>query len=167
MKHWDWIGRSIGALLTATIAVMPLHDSDTNVAKKQIRHVVVLFQENVFFDHYFGTYPHALNPKGEQAFTPLAGTPKVEGYTLELLTRNPHYLTPQMVRALQSFSSGPRPGSADRTTAMEPSNRRLTEARWTCCRHQLVIPMDRVLLASILEFLQQVDLPWGTSMAIR
>jgi phospholipase C len=95
MKHRNWIRRSIGALLTATIAVTPLHGSDTNVAKKQIRHVVVLFQENVSFDHYFGTYPHALNPKGEPAFTPLAGTPKVEGYTLELLTRNPNYLNPQ------------------------------------------------------------------------
>ena len=26
-----------------------------------IKHVVVIFQENVSFDHYFGTYPHATN----------------------------------------------------------------------------------------------------------
>ncbi len=26
-----------------------------------IKHVVIIFQENVSFDHYFGTYPHAFN----------------------------------------------------------------------------------------------------------
>ncbi len=32
-----------------------------------INHVVVIFQENVSFDHYFGTYPNATNPQGEPA----------------------------------------------------------------------------------------------------
>src|SRR6202047_428845 len=27
-----------------------------------IKHVVVIFQENVSFDHYFATYPNATNP---------------------------------------------------------------------------------------------------------
>jgi phospholipase C len=27
-----------------------------------IKHVVVLFDENISFDHYFGTYPFATNP---------------------------------------------------------------------------------------------------------
>ena len=30
-----------------------------------IKHVVVLFQENISFDHYFGTYPYATNPADE------------------------------------------------------------------------------------------------------
>lgn len=30
-----------------------------------IQHVVVIFDENVSFDHYFGTYPVAANPAGE------------------------------------------------------------------------------------------------------
>ncbi|HEU4981196.1 MAG TPA: alkaline phosphatase family protein [Acidobacteriaceae bacterium] len=64
-------------------------------ARKAIRHVVVLYQENVSFDHYFGTYPHALNPRGEPAFTPLPGTPKVAGYTETLLKRNPNFLNPR------------------------------------------------------------------------
>src|SRR5260370_33606476 len=34
-----------------------------------IKHVVVLFQENVSLDHYFGTYPNALNLSGETPFT--------------------------------------------------------------------------------------------------
>ncbi|HEX2776015.1 MAG TPA: alkaline phosphatase family protein, partial [Candidatus Acidoferrales bacterium] len=30
-----------------------------------IKHLVIIFQENVSFDHYFGTYPVATNPSGE------------------------------------------------------------------------------------------------------
>lgn len=44
-----------------------------------IEHVVVIFQENVSFDHYFGTYPLAANPPGEVAFHARAGTPAVNG----------------------------------------------------------------------------------------
>ncbi|MGA8146371.1 MAG: alkaline phosphatase family protein [Gallionellaceae bacterium] len=42
-----------------------------------IKHVVVIFQENVSFDHYFGTYPNAANPAGEPAFVAAATTPTV------------------------------------------------------------------------------------------
>jgi phospholipase C len=34
-----------------------------------IKHVVVIFQENVSFDHYFATYPNAMNAPGQPAFT--------------------------------------------------------------------------------------------------
>lgn len=44
-----------------------------------IQHVVVIFGENNSFDHYFGTYPVALNPPGETPFTALANTPSVNG----------------------------------------------------------------------------------------
>ena len=30
-----------------------------------IKHIVVIFQENVSFDHYFGTYPNAANTNGQ------------------------------------------------------------------------------------------------------
>jgi phospholipase C len=36
--------------------------------KTPIKHLVVIFNENVSFDHYFGTYPNALNVEGEPAF---------------------------------------------------------------------------------------------------
>jgi phospholipase C len=39
-----------------------------------ITHLVVIYQENVSFDHYFGTYPNATNPAGEPAFTAAPGT---------------------------------------------------------------------------------------------
>jgi phospholipase C len=54
------------------------------------QHLVVIFQENVSFDHYFGTYPNALNPKGEPKFTPVASTPTVDGLSTALLTANPN-----------------------------------------------------------------------------
>jgi phospholipase C len=60
--------------------------------KDAIHHIVVIFQENVSFDHYFATYPNALNPKGEPKFTPLPGTPPVEGLSGSLLTNNPNFL---------------------------------------------------------------------------
>jgi len=40
-----------------------------------IKHLVVIFQENVSFDHYFGTYPHAANPPGQPKFSPSPNTP--------------------------------------------------------------------------------------------
>jgi phospholipase C len=43
-----------------------------------IRHLVVIYQENVSFDHYFGSYPHAANTDG-QRFVARPGTPAVAG----------------------------------------------------------------------------------------
>jgi phospholipase C len=58
-----------------------------------IKHVVVIFQENVSFDHYFATYPKAANTSG-QTFTAQRGTPKVNGLTPSLLTNNPNGVNP-------------------------------------------------------------------------
>jgi phospholipase C len=57
-----------------------------------IKHVVVIFGENISFDHYFGTYPNALNPPGEPAFHANPGTPSVNGLTPTLLEHNPNFL---------------------------------------------------------------------------
>jgi phospholipase C len=60
---------------------------------KVIKHIVVIYGENVSFDHYFGTYPNAANLPGEPAFTPAAGTPNnIANYTTTpaLMTDNPN-----------------------------------------------------------------------------
>jgi phospholipase C len=44
--------------------------------KTPIKHLVVIFQENVSFDHYFGTYPVAQNNAGETPFNASRHTPK-------------------------------------------------------------------------------------------
>ena len=55
-----------------TSAVNP----DTLPTKTPIKHLVVVFNENRSFDHYFGTYPNALNPEGEPVFEPAKNTPR-------------------------------------------------------------------------------------------
>src|SRR6266568_2789380 len=70
-------------------------DKDGSSTKTPIKHVVVIFQENVSFDHYFGTYPHAFNLPGETPFhgredTPGSNTLLSSG----LLTNNPNKANP-------------------------------------------------------------------------
>src|SRR6187200_3117874 len=59
-------------------------------AATPIEHVVVIFGENISFDHYFGTYPVATNPAGQPQFTAKIGTPPVDGLTFNLLNNNPN-----------------------------------------------------------------------------
>jgi phospholipase C len=56
-----------------------------------IKHLVVIFDENISFDHYFGTYPVAANPPGEPAFTAAPRTPAVNGLSPALRARNPNF----------------------------------------------------------------------------
>jgi phospholipase C len=69
-----------------------------------IKHVVVIFQENVSFDHYFGTYPLAENPRGEPRFVALPGTPTVNGLNEELLNNNPNSENPQRLGPDQALT---------------------------------------------------------------
>jgi phospholipase C len=85
----------VGGFFCLAHGILTAQSTDVHGARKAIQHVVVLFQENVSFDHYFGTYPHAMNPTGEPQFHALPGTPLVEGFSAELLSRNPNALNPQ------------------------------------------------------------------------
>jgi phospholipase C len=69
-----------------------------------IKYLVVIFDENNSFDHYFGTYPNATNPAGEPSFTPLPGTPGVNGYTEALLTQNQNSAQPFRLDRSQYFT---------------------------------------------------------------
>jgi phospholipase C len=96
--------RVMASLLTMTIALgptaVPAFASSAKPATKHvasrpatatpIQYLVVIFQENVSFDHYFGTYPNALNPHFENKFTAAANTPTVNGLTSTLLNANPN-----------------------------------------------------------------------------
>ncbi|MGA7899794.1 MAG: alkaline phosphatase family protein, partial [Nitrososphaeraceae archaeon] len=57
------------------ITVATSHSTSTTTTTP-IKHIVVIFQENISFDHYFGTYPNATNPKNEPQFTAAPKTPK-------------------------------------------------------------------------------------------
>src|SRR5580704_5576124 len=67
-------------------------DSKNGDTLTPIKHLVIIFQENVSFDHYFGTYPNALNPDGEPAFHAKKRTPTINGLSAALLSNNPNSL---------------------------------------------------------------------------
>ena len=88
-----------------------------------IKHVVVIFQENISFDHYFATYPVAANSTaGEPKFQRQSLTrPSVNGLTEGLLTT---IRTPT-----QPFRLDPRTDyTCDQNHDYTPSNRPSTAA---------------------------------------
>jgi phospholipase C len=64
--------------------------ADNYPTSTPIKHLVVIFQENVSFDHYFATYPFATNPAGEPAFNPANLSPLVNGLSVYLKAKNPN-----------------------------------------------------------------------------
>src|SRR6266566_5952588 len=72
------------------------HDRDHRHAHElhtetPIKHLVIIFNENRSFDHYFGTYPKAANPSGSIPFVAKPHTPKVNNLvTANVLVNNPN-----------------------------------------------------------------------------
>ena len=65
------------------------YTSDTpSATRTPIKHLIVIFQENISFDHYFATYPHATNPSGEPQFHASPNTPSINNLTGSLLNNN-------------------------------------------------------------------------------
>jgi phospholipase C len=85
-----------------------------------IKHVVVIFQENISFDHYFGTYPHAENRQGETPFYAKPFTPVVNGLKtpldvnkgfsplkgVDLLNKNPNSISTNPVAPNNNVQNG-------------------------------------------------------------
>src|SRR5579863_6554032 len=87
--------RTAGLLVTASI-LATVSVAAPPPTTTPIKYIVVIFQENNSFDHYFGTYPNALCPagtasspaicsefpaSGESPFVALPNTPSVNGIT--------------------------------------------------------------------------------------
>ena len=71
---------AVAATAVAAIAFAPLSSANDPVTTTPIKHVIVIFQENVSFDHYFATYPIAANNSpGEPVFKADPNTPAVNG----------------------------------------------------------------------------------------
>src|SRR6202011_4324867 len=79
---------------TAWLNTSAAEESDGSKTATPIKHVVVIFQENVSFDHYFGSYPFAKNSSGEPRFDAKRGTPTVNGLNRPLLASNPNSVKP-------------------------------------------------------------------------
>jgi phospholipase C len=90
-------------MLTANVAAYPA-DTAQSSTTTPIQHLVVIFQENVSFDHYFATYPVAANPTGEPQFTAAPGTHSVNGLSGSLLTNNPNLYNPTRLDRSQALT---------------------------------------------------------------
>ena len=84
--------KALSLAAAAGLTLLPASPAfaDGSQTATPIKHLVVIFQENVSFDHYFGTYPNALNPAGEPSFHARRGTPSVNGLSPALLNNNPN-----------------------------------------------------------------------------
>jgi phospholipase C len=99
------------AICTATLAgpfatpdaAATLTTADDLATETPIKHLVVVFQENASFDHYFGNYPLAANPSGDPPFvarpdmkTPIVNNllPSPLNGDRDLLTTNPNLAKP-------------------------------------------------------------------------
>jgi phospholipase C len=116
------VGLAIGATVSSanaapSAAAAPVADSASSwvigpPTATPIKHVVVIFDENISFDHYFGTYPFAANLDGNP-FHAAPGTPKVNGLyrsinssgpTGPLLTNNPNLGNPTRLTYTQALT---------------------------------------------------------------
>jgi phospholipase C len=77
-----------GPLLANNRQQSTVNDANTFRTTTPIKHLVIIFQENESFDHYFGTYPKATNPEGEPRFEAKADTPSVNGLIQGLIENN-------------------------------------------------------------------------------
>ena len=96
--HWLTPAATLAVIVSAGMMVSKPARSDSEFSTRTpIKHIVVIFQENVSFDHYFGTYPHAQsNTDGSRFFRqPVSDTPRANTLlSAGLLTNNPNGANP-------------------------------------------------------------------------
>jgi phospholipase C len=105
---------------TTSAAKTPLAVPDrSNRTATPIKHLVVIFDENVSFDHYFGTYPKAMNTDGTR-FNAISSTPRTDNLvTSGNLTSNPNLYNPsrltpdQALTCDQNHAYGPEQKATD------------------------------------------------------
>ena len=121
---------AVGATVAVTGPVAVAKDKNNTVTdtvnalptKTPIKHLVVIFNENRSFDHYFGTYPNAMNPEGEPVFEPAKNTQRdINNFLSDpaLLDNNPNLNPLNNVAATSSSlaSVASNPFRLDRTQA--------------------------------------------------
>ncbi len=125
MRHGRTLGTLIATLAIGTGGAVAVEAAAASANKAQkvqesaqvtepgtttpIKHVVVIFQENVSFDHYFGTYPNALDSDG-QTFKAAKGTPAVDG----LLPATSESLPPELRHSTNLLYSNPNAAPPER-----------------------------------------------------
>ena len=102
-----------------TAAADRVSDNGGAQTSTPIKHVVVIFQENVSFDHYFGTYPSANNPPGEPRFVAAHDTPSVNGLDQAFLIANPNASNPMRLDRSQAITCDMDHGYTDEQKAFD------------------------------------------------
>ena len=111
------VGTTVAGANAAPSAVSQTQTSSasswiTSGTATPIKHLVVIFQENISFDHYFGTYPYAANTDGSP-FKAKRGIPRVNGLYSKitkngpigpLLTANPNTYNPTRLTHAQALT---------------------------------------------------------------
>jgi len=95
----------LASALSLAIGAAPAFAAENQPSKTMtpIQHVVVIFQENVSFDHYFATYPNASNTDGTQ-FNPVHNTSTVNGLTSGLIAANPNSTKPFRLSSAMNYT---------------------------------------------------------------
>src|SRR4051794_16259457 len=105
------------AVAAGVLAVASADPSAGPAPATPIKHLVVIYDENQSFDHYFGTYPNATNPPGQPRFEARAGTPAVDGLTPALLQHNPNLFNPRRLDRSQAVPCDQKHGYGDEQKA--------------------------------------------------
>jgi len=93
-----------GGAVPASAASGGHQPSGSTHTSTPIKHVVVIYDENISFDHYFATYPQAANTDGTN-FKAAAHTPKADNLlNAGLLKKNPNLYTPTRLSSSQAMT---------------------------------------------------------------
>jgi len=131
------VRKALALVMSATIVMSGCNSALTTVpapttttvtpttSAKVIKHVVVIFDENISFDHYFGTYPNAANLSTDSTkFTPASTTPtNISNYVTSpaLLTANPNLNATNGAGATNPFRlSAAQAGTGDQDHSYGP-----------------------------------------------
>jgi len=132
-------GRKSLAILTAALIGMGGNVAPSQAAPNPatpIQHLVVVFQENVSFDHYFGSYPNAANLPGESVFQAKPSTPTINGLSIALLQHNPNLNPLNGAGATNPFRLSPSQAvTADQDHDYDANRKPSMAAPWTCFRY--------------------------------
>jgi phospholipase C len=97
-------GLIVASTTTSSAAASKPVPNRSNVTTSPIKHVVVIFDENVSYDHYFGTYPSAKNTDGT-TFVAATRTPKNNNLvTSGALTSNGNLYYPTRLTPSQAMT---------------------------------------------------------------
>src|ERR1700731_2566075 len=125
--------RALLGCLTAAFAVVTTgalsDDRDDQRTATPIKHLVVIFQENVSFDHYFGTYPNAQNNPGETPFHASSRTPKSINTLLTPLDVNNNFQPLTGLDLIKNNPNGPLGSGAAKNLANASNPFRLSPAQ--------------------------------------